>query len=126
MIQINTVREKKRTGDEKDQDRYGRKAYTEVEVEEYRVTANMVIPWLFGRFAVSNPATFGLEYQLMPESRPDSNTGAGRRSTLRHTLWIWILANRSGQGRLENINLLAGNALVSLCLVFSLSCLWTI
>lgn len=71
---------------EKDQDRYGRKAYTEVEAEEYRVTANMVIPWLFGCFAVSNPATFGLEYQLMPESRPDSNTGAGRRSTLRHTL----------------------------------------
>ena len=89
------------------------------------MTANMVIPWLFGRFAVSNPATFGLEYQLMPESRPDSNTGAGRRSTLRHTLWIWILANRSGQGRLENINHLLESRWC-LCLVFSLSCIWTI
>lgn len=86
MVQINKVRAKKRTGDEKDQDRYGRKAYTEVEVEEYRVTANMVTPWLFGCLAVSDPATFGLEYQLMPESLPDSNTGAGKRSTLRRTL----------------------------------------
>lgn len=77
MIQINKAGEKKRTGEEKDQDRHGRKACTEVEVEEYRETANMAIPWLFGCFAVSDPATFGLEYQLMPESLPDSNTGAG-------------------------------------------------
>ena len=70
---------------EKDQDRYGRKAYTEVEAEEYRVTANMVIPWLFGCFAVSNPATFGLEYQLMPESSRQQHRRRKEKHTTTHT-----------------------------------------